>query len=208
MDGAVDEGRFSITPIGPGDAPALIALMERDGGSCFCRYWHFTGTNKEWEARCGLDAKSNEAELRVAVAERRDDGRGLVARIPGEPERVVGWMKLAPRRTLTKLLARVPYRGLDDATTPLADTPADTLAIACFVVDPTLRRRGIARALVEGAIRLAPSWGASFVEAYPRVSEQPLHDGEAWMGPHRLFAELGFEIARESPQYPVLRRRL
>jgi GNAT superfamily N-acetyltransferase len=197
-------GPFAITPVVPDDVPALIALMERDGNPCFCRYWHFAGTNKEWEARCGLDAQANAAELRAAIEQGRDDGRGLVARVAGDPRRIVGWMKLVPRRTLTKLLARVPYRDLDDPSRP----PADTLAIGCFVVDPELRRRGIARALVEAALRIASSWGASFVEAYPRVSEQPLHDGEAWMGPHALFPQLGFEVARESPQYPVLRRRV
>ena len=197
------EGRaigFAVTAVTSADVSDLIALMQRDGSPCFCRYWHFTGSNKEWEARCGLDAAENERELREAIGRGRDDGRGLIARPLDDPSLVVGWMKLTPRRTLTKLLARVPYRGLDDSS--------DTLAIGCFVVDPTRRRQGVARALVEGALRLAPSWGASFVEAYPRVSEQPLHDGEAWMGPHRLFAELGFEIARESPQYPVLRRRV
>jgi len=193
-----------ISAVTPADAPALIALMERDGSPCYCRYWHFVGTNKEWEARCGLDAATNEAELRAAVHQGRDDGRGLVARMSNDPSPIVGWMKLTKRRTLTKLLARVPYRGLDDGTQAMADT----LAIGCFVVDPAHRRQGIARALVEGAIRLGPTWGASFLEAYPRVSEQPLHDGEAWTGPLALFRSLGFTVAREAPQYPVLRRTL
>lgn len=195
---------FEVTAVTSADVAGLIALMQRDGNPCFCRYWHFSGTNKEWEARCGLDAQANERELREAIELGRDDGRGLVARDPEDRALVVGWMKLTPRRTLTKLLARVPYRGLDDQARPASDT----LAIGCFVVDPTRRRQGVARALVEAAIRLAPSLGASFVEAYPRVSEQPLHDGEAWMGPHRLFMDLGFEVARESPQYPVLRRKV
>ena len=201
MDGVA---RFEITAVAPEDVSALIALMQRDGNSCFCRFWHFAGTNKEWEARCGLDAKANEAELRAAIHERRDDGRGLVARVADHGAHIVGWMKLTPRRTLTKLLARVPYRGLDEEARPAAET----LAIACFVVDPAWRRRGVARALVEGAIAHAPRWGASFLEAYPRVSLQPLHDGEAWMGPHALFQRLDFEVVRESPQYPVLRRRV
>ena len=80
------------------------------------------------------------------------------------------------------------------------------LSIGCFVVDPAMRRRGVARALVQGAIDVGPSWGARFLEAYPRRSDHALHDGEAWTGPERVFAELGFEVARDALQYPVLRR--
>ncbi|MFI5301196.1 MAG: N-acetyltransferase, partial [Polyangiales bacterium] len=117
----------------PVDAEALIALFVREGSPCFCRYWHFAGTNKEWEARCAFDAETSARELREAVVERRDEGMGIVA-IAGE--QIVGWLKLAPRATLTKLLARSPYKGLD--------VVPETLGIGCFLVDPRVRRHGVA----------------------------------------------------------------
>lgn len=186
---------FVVRPITASDAPALVALMQREGTPCFCRFWHFSGTNKEWEARCAFDAATNERELVDAVTHGRDDGRGLVAH---EGDALVGWLKLTWRRALPKLTARVPYRALDGGD--------DVLSIGCIVVDPSRRRRGVARALVAGAIEWGKAWGANFVEAYPRRSALPLHDGEAWMGPERVYAELGFELARDAPQYPVLRR--
>ena len=191
----MDEIAFDVAPLTERDAPALVALMKRDGSPCFCRYWHFSGTNKEWEARCALEPQTNERELLGAVGRADDEARGLIARANGD---VVGWMKLTWRRALPKLTARVPYRELDL-------DPARVLSIGCFLVDPAMRRRGVARALVKGAIGIAPTWGARFLEAYPRRSAHALHDGEAWTGPERVFVELGFEVAREAPQYPVLR---
>ncbi|GAC1360026.1 MAG: hypothetical protein NVSMB47_12710 [Polyangiales bacterium] len=191
-----------VTPVSPADFAPLVALMAREGCPCHCRFWHFTGTSKEWEARCALEPERNRDELGAAIASGSDEGRGLVARVASAPERIVGWMKLAPRRALPKLLARVPYRGLDAPERPAAEV----LSIACFLVDPALRRHGVARALVEGAIEWAPRWGAVALEAYPRRSDAPLHDGEAWMGPSALFDGLGVVVGREAPQYPVLRR--
>jgi len=187
---------FVVAPVTAEDAPALVTLMKREGTPCFCRYWHFAGTNKEWEARCALEPQVNEAQLVEAITRRGEEGMGLVAR---ERETTIGWMKLTWRRALPKLTARVPYRDLDLEG-------GRVLSIGCFVVDPAMRRRGVARALVQGAIDVGPSWGARFLEAYPRRSDHALHDGEAWTGPERVFAELGFEVARDALQYPVLRR--
>lgn len=167
----------------PADHAALAALFERDHSPCYCRYWHFTGTNKEWEARCALEPEKNRAEM---------EPEGLIA-LDGEV--VVGWMKLVPQPTLHKLLMRSPYRHLE--------TP-NVWSIGCFLVDPSHRRRGVARALVSAAIELAPTLGIQTLEAYPRVFEG-MHEGEQWMGPIAMFEALGFRVFRDQPQYPVLR---
>jgi len=186
-----------VEALGPARSAALAALFDRDGSPCFCRYWHFGGTNKEWEARCAERKDESRAELAAAIAVGSEDARGLVA-VRGDD--VVGWMKVTRRATLPKLLARFPYRGLDD--------PGDVFAIGCFLVDPALRRDGVAAALLDFAIAHAPSWGARFLEAYPRASDAPLHEGELWQGPHALFTSRGFVVVREASQYPVLRRAL
>lgn len=174
----------------PSDFAALAALFERDNSPCYCRYWHFTGTNKEWEARCAFEPEKNRAELAEYL-----EGTGVVA-LDGDA--VIGWMKLVPQQTLVKLLARSPYKGLESP---------DAFSIGCFLVDPARRRQGVARALVEAAIPIARARGATFLEAYPRVFEG-LHDFEQWTGPNKLFESLGFEVHRDQPQYPVLRKRL
>jgi len=189
-----------VTDARASDFEALAALFERDSSPCYCRFWHFGGTNKEWEARCAFEPTTNRNELEQALLRGDDQARGLVAR---SSNRIVGWMKLTPRRGLTKLLLRAPYKGLDDGTSPAIET----LSIACFLVDPAHRRQGVARALVRSALDSARRSGARYVEAYPRVAST-LYDAEAWTGPHSIFVELGFEIARDAPQYPVMRREV
>lgn len=188
---------YDVTLAAADDFEELAALFARDHSPCFCRYWHFTGTNKEWEARVALEPERNRAELGEALARGSDEARGLLARPQGQ-RTVVGWMKLAPQREVTKILARVPYRGLE---------APDTFSIGCFLVDPEYRRKGVARALLEGAIAVAPSLGAKTLEAYPRVFDG-LHDFEMWTGPVELFRAFGFEVVRDQPQYPVFRRAL
>ena len=173
------------------DFDALAALFERDHSPCYCRYWHFTGTNKEWEARCALEPEKNREELRVAL---QTPPQGLVA----VTDRIVGWVKLVPQPTLHKLLMRSPYKGLE--------TP-EVWSIGCFLIDPEHRRTGVATALVRGAIDHARSLGAKTLEAYPRVFEG-MHDAEQWTGPYAMFEHLGFEVFRDQPQYPVMRRAL
>lgn len=193
------EARDSVVvrAVEPTDADALTALFVRDGSPCFCRFWHFTGTNKEWEARCAFESDVSARELREAVAQRRADGLGMVAI---EGDEIVGWMKLAPRATLTKLLKRSPYKDLH--------APPETLGIGCFLVDPRHRRRGVAAALLDGAIAHARTIGAKAIEAWPRISTEgsaPLHDGELMQGPASLYVSRGFSWIRRDPPHPTLR---
>lgn len=190
-------------PVGPDDAEALARLFERDGCPCYCRYWHFAGTNKEWEARVAFDAGRSREELVAAVRARGVEGRGLVARSAARPGEVIGWLKLVPRPALAKLLARSPYKGLVD------EGPREVQAIGCLLIDPAERRRGVARALVSAAIEQARRDGALAIEAYPRDARERVHDGELWMGPRSVYDALGFEAVRgDGGPYPVLRRAL
>lgn len=186
-----------VEPLTAARAPALVALFAREGSPCHCRYWHFPGTNKEWEARCALEPEENARALLGAAGAGSVEAQGIVA---CRGDDVVGWLKVAPRAALPKLTGRLPYRDLDD--------PGGVLSLGCFLVDPTVRRAGVAGALLDGALAHGAAFGGRFLEAYPRVSDAPLHDGEAWQGPLALFVSRGFSVVREAPQYPVLRRAI
>jgi len=199
--------RVEASPVAPADAEALAALFEREGCPCYCRYWHFAGTSKEWEARCAFERSKSRDELLEAVRARSVEGEGLVARLASRPGEIVGWLKLTPRAALTKLLARSPYKGLADE--PGAGAAAEVLAVGCLLIDPRERRHGIARALVDAAIAEARRRGARALEAYPRDAREPVHDAELWMGPRPVYDDAGFEAVRgDGGQYPVLRKRL
>ncbi|MEO6419639.1 MAG: N-acetyltransferase, partial [Polyangiaceae bacterium] len=83
--------------VAPLDASHLHSwgeLFTACGSACFCRYWHFVGTKNDWLARCAFTPETNLAEHAALVRTEEISGRGLVAL---ESERVLGWMKLAPR---------------------------------------------------------------------------------------------------------------
>lgn len=174
----------------------LRALFLAAHSSCFCRWWHFQGTKNEWLDRCAHRPEENARELEGALAAGDPSAEGLVAIHEG---RVVGWMKLTPRAAVRKLRSLPVYRSLD-----LGPEEA-TLSIACILVDPRMRRQGIARALVAAASEHARGRA---IEAYPRRASEPLHDEEAWQGPERLFQELGFEAVHDVAPYPVYRKVL
>jgi len=184
-----------VEPLAEKHLAGFAKLFEAASSSCFCRYWHFTGTKNDWLERCAIRPEENLAEQREAVVRGDLSASGLVALQDGA---VVGWMKLAPRASLPKLTSLSVYRQL------VAEP--DTWTIGCFVVDPSARRRGVARALVQGAESYVAAKGGRAVEAHPRRSTEPLHDEEAWQGPERLFVELGFTAIHDVSPYPVYRK--
>jgi GNAT superfamily N-acetyltransferase len=188
-----------IEPLNGANAPAWAELFEASGSSCFCRYWHFEGTKNDWLAR-GIQEPWRNRDEQLAVMQSGDPaGRGLIAL---EGDVAWGWMKLAPRALLPKLLRQGPYRSL-------ALGPAEGIwSIGCLLVRPERRGAGVARALVRAAGPHVRAWGGRAIEAYPRDAGRRLPDEEAWVGTVDLFRSCGFaEIAGESP-YPVMRRAL
>jgi GNAT superfamily N-acetyltransferase len=184
-----------IEPLAERHLEGFARLFEAASSSCFCRYWHFTGTKNDWLERCALRPEENLAEQREAVGRADWSASGLVALQDGV---VVGWMKVAPRASLPKLTSLSVYRQL------VAEP--GTWTIGCFVVDPTMRHRGVARALVRGAEPYVAAQAGLAIEAHPRRSTEPLHDEEAWQGPERLFVELGFAAIHDVGPYPVYRK--
>jgi GNAT superfamily N-acetyltransferase len=193
--------RYRAAPIEPTDGAGLAALFHRSDSVCFCRFWHFEGNNKAWEARCAFERDVSERELLRAVDARSSEAQGIVAH-DIETGHIVGWCKLAPRASLTKLTARPPYRELDGDATRIG-------SIGCMLVDPAHRRSGVARAMTRAAIELGARLGWTAIEAYPRVSpDAMLHDAERWNGPIEVYRELGFVEVRGDSPYPVLRRTI
>lgn len=181
--------------VAPAHLDALADLFRACECPCFCRYWHFEGDKNAWLERCAISPQVNEAEMRSDVVRGEARAGGLVALSEG---RAVGWMKLAPRATLSKLRNGRVYRALD-----LGDD-AGVLSIGCMLVRPDARGTGVARALVSAAPRFAKERGARAIEAYPHAMKD-LGPHQVWMGPAKLFESLGFvRVAGEQP-YPVLR---
>jgi GNAT superfamily N-acetyltransferase len=186
-----------VVPLEPGLWDAWQRLFEECASGCYCRYWHFPGTKNEWLARLASSPETNAEEQRACLAGGDESAEGLVAL---DADAVVGWMKVAPVRVLGKLLRLSVYRASAPAVA------GDTLAIACVLVRPSHRRRGVAGALLDGAIALARSRGVRAVDAFPHVvADVARSDEELWMGPPSIFARRGWRSLGGDEAYPYLR---
>ncbi len=188
--------------VAPSDGPALARLFEESSCPCYCRYLHFEGDKNDWLARCALAPSESRDELFAAVEAGGEQAHGVVAEtLAGE---IVGWAKLAPAASVSKAYAQRYYAGL----ACLRRDPTAVLLLACFLVHPAHRRRGVCEALVAAAVRRAHARGAVAVEALPREVAPPPRDEDLWTGPRAALERAGFASVGGDDAYPVLRLRL
>jgi ribosomal protein S18 acetylase RimI-like enzyme len=168
-----------------------------DPSRCWCQ-WFFEG------ARIGRGelAAANKEALRAQVE--AEPPPGLLAYLGMAP---VGWAAVSPRPGYRRLQRSAVLRGIR------ADVFSDTSvwSVTCFVIKAGARRRGVATALLRGAISLARQGGAAVVEAYPvdLSRKQPASASELYHGSLSTFLRAGFaEVARPAPTRPVVRLRL
>lgn len=165
-----------------------------DPARCWCQW--FRMRSAEWSA-------TNRAANRAAMqAQIRDDPipPGVLAYAAGEP---VGWCAVAPRSAYERLAHSRVSAATDDS--------AGLWAVTCFVVRVGHRRRGVARALLDGALELARRNGAHAVEGYPvdTSTRSAVSSSELYHGSLSLFQQAGFaEVARGVAHRPVVRVEL
>ncbi len=194
-----DAPRLVVEPAEARHAPALVDLFARTNTPCHCQYWHFEGDKNAWLDRSFNAPEQNRAAFVHDLAQ--PGPNGLVALEPSG--QAVGWLKLTPAERVPKLYGQRLYKGL-----AIFEGRRDgVLTVGCMLVDEALRRRGVARALLRGALELAKTNGARAIEAFPRRSDEA-GPAELWMGPPAVFLEAGFEIVNDFGPYPVLRHTL
>jgi GNAT superfamily N-acetyltransferase len=201
-----DVSDVSTEAAGPEHEAGLMALFEAAASPCYCRFWHFEGTNNAWLEKCALAPNENREELEQALRSGSAEAKGVVAvtRSEAGAAAVIGWLKVAPVEVMKKAYERRLYKNLPC----FAGDRAGVFAIGCALVHPAHRHKGVAARLVEGAVRLAPGWGIRALEAFPRRPKEPVSDEELWTGPVSVFAKNGFVEVNVFEPYPVLRRDL
>lgn len=188
---------FTIHPLTPARWPDLETLFLAKGCSvargCWCMYYRESGRQAVPEGST-LQALRKERLHALAAAE---PPAGLLAY---EGDTPVGWVTLGPREAYAKL-ARSPVMK------PVDGEPV--WSIVCFVVPPAHRHRGVARALLDGAVAYARQRGVRLVEAYPVDKARRGADDWLWHGAKSMYDKAGFvEVARRKPERPVVRLRL
>lgn len=149
-------------------------------------------SNVCWCLSHRLDAKT---QLSLVGPERGEYVRKLTRRkvAPGvlayDGDEVVGWAAIAPRSELPFARSRkIPH---------VDDLPVWSLW--CLRVRPGRRGRGIAHALIPGAVAYARSEGAPAVEGYPTDNGDAKVDlTMAYVGTRALFESAGFTLASET----------
>jgi GNAT superfamily N-acetyltransferase len=181
------------------DRFADLATLFEEGGDpnwCWCQFYRERGL--DWSNSTAADNRE-----RLSKLTHQGPPPGLVAY---EGDRAVGWVSLAPRPAYDRLTrARV--------LAPVDDRPV--WSIVCFVVSRTARGKGVATALLDGAIDWARSQGATVLEAYPADTEgKKIPAANAYSGTLSMFESAGFEVVakrqanKATKVRPIVRRSL
>lgn len=186
---------ITVRPLTPERWQDLEAIFNARGCSlarqCWCMYYRRSGAGSGGIGR----AQRNRADLEALSTQ--DPPPGLIGYRGKTP---VGWVSLGPREDYRRL-ERSPVMK------PVDDKPA--WSIICFVVPSEHRHRGVAKALLAGAIAYARKRGVKLLEAYPVDKAVPLSDESLWFGPKSMYDAAGFtEVARRKPTRAVVRLQL
>lgn len=143
---------------------------------CYCVWHHWTEEQEQLRARLPESERPN--RKREYARELIQDGKlcGFAAFCDGK---MVGFCNADKKARYFRL-----------------NSPGEekTLSIVCFTVAPQLRRRGIAKALLQSACRYAQEEGYDCVEGYPSRGEFKVSDCG---GPAAMYIEQGFTIAED-----------
>lgn len=141
---------------------------------CWCQAWR------------GKDAIARErGESRIQTLRRQMKGGppppGYVAYLDGV---AVGWVGLAIRTDTPRLVNSRTIPAIDELS---------VWSIGCFRIRPGYRRKGVAKALLEGVVAAAREAGAPGVEAYPiDPGGRRVDVGAGFVGIASMFDAAGF----------------
>lgn len=175
------------------DAMTTVFGTKGDPAGCWCQW--FKQSRTDW------DNTDREHKADLLHAQTDAGSPGVLAWLGDEP---VGWAAVEPFSAYPGL-ARSPITRRQDGD------PADPWAVTCFVVRLEHRRKGVARALLQGALQHAAERGATVIEGYPVDSEArpKLSAAERYHGTVSLFRTGGFEVVRRpSASRAIMRRSL
>ncbi|MFO7573168.1 MAG: GNAT family N-acetyltransferase [Gaiellaceae bacterium] len=175
--------------------PDVVDLFERVGprggtpftAGCWCQYWHVRGKVYD-EGWSGRNRVLLEAQIRSGTAP------ALLASADGIP---VGWCRLGPRESFERLERSPKLARVDDE---------DVWSLVCLSVHVSERRKGVATALLEGAIDYAMADGVPVLEAYPVRAGH--HVIDSFTGYLPMFLAAGFEPVRDAGRRTIVRRSL
>ena len=191
------ELNVAVRPLTPSRWPDLESVFEARGCSiargCWCMFYRESGRQAVPDGVRLADARKGQLKSLCDAG----PPPGLLAYAG---RKAVGWVTLGPRAQFLKLERSPVMKRVDDVP---------VWSIVCFVVPPEFRHRGVATALLRGAIEFASGRGARVLEAYPVDKAERGRDDWIWHGALSMYEKAGFsEVARRRPGRPVVRLEL
>ena len=103
---------------------------------------------------------------------------------------VAGWCSVAPKSI---------YRAVVNSRTIPHVQDEDAWSVACFVVRPGFRRRGLMHQLLDGAVGHAHAMGATALEGYPvDPGSERIDQTSGYVGTVQLFEAHRFRRVRQT----------
>lgn len=163
-----------------GGVATLLRPKSEASGACWCLAMRLRSTDNY-----KLQGDDRPAYLRELMV--RGPAPGVVAYLDGEP---VGWCGVGPRTEFSRLVRSRTIPTVDDRP---------VWSVVCFVVRPGYRKRGLTRALLDGAVAHARRCGASAIEGYPvDAGGRRIHQAAAYVGMLATFEAAGFARVRKT----------
>lgn len=188
-------GDFRVEPMAPAHQAAWLHFFDQVAfadnprwASCYCQFPTADHEAQPWKERSAADNRGNACQ-RIAAGEQH----GVIA-LDGAGQ-VIGWCNAGPAKGMT----------IRDTSGP-AEPDLDRLAaIACFIVAPAWRGRGVSQALLAGACVMLKSQGFTEVEGWTRPNVNSPTANHT--GSFTLYQRAGFDIWREPVEDGVVMRR-
>ncbi len=181
-----NQSSFSVLPAVPDHWDDIQELFTHT--PCWCQYWRVSAGEYNRSAK-GKSLEQQFAVRRDALRQQLDGPTppGVIAYLNST---IVGWCGFGPRGGMQRLVRSRTIPQIDDL-------PA--WSIVCFLVRPGYRRRGVTRALLQGAIEYARSIGVPALEAYPvDPAGKRIDTSFAYVGTLSIFLKEGFRQVMET----------
>ena len=183
---------MDVRPVTPERWKDLEGLFGPNGAyaNCWCMWWRMASRDFD---------RTAPAEKRLALRRivRGGGVPGLLAYEDGDP---VGWVSIAPREEFGRLERSTTLKRVDERP---------VWSVVCFYIPRPNRGRGIAGALVRGAVAHARERGARIVEAYPQDTSRGRRPAaDIYTGVPSLFERAGFRQVARAGSRSIMRKAL
>lgn len=199
MAASLETAELRVVPVAdaPWDDVRTVFGTRGDPSTCWCQFFKVDAA--AWKAKDHASAferalcEQVDRARELAASGERTTGPGVIAYLGSDSEgwQPVGWAAVEARTAYPRILAGRMMPGSAEADA--ADNRV--WAVSCFVVRVGFRRRGVAAALLAGAVDEARRGGARVVEAYPVDTKgEKVSSADLYHGPLSAFTAAGFEI--------------